>query len=184
DHWLLDSERQAILDFFDKNPLEGYRRLTYMMLDQGVVAVSPATVYRVLSAAGRLDRWHRGPSKKGTGFKQPDSPHRHWHVDIAYINLAGTFYYLCSVLDGYSRYIVHWDLRESMTERDVECILQRARELFPEARPRIVTDNGPQFIARDFKEFIRVAGMTHVRISPGYPQSNGKLERWHKTFKS
>ncbi|MFZ6186197.1 transposase, partial [Nannocystis pusilla] len=113
-------------------------------------------------------------SKKGTGFQQPDRPHRHWHVDIAYINLAGTFYYLCSVLDGYSRYIVHWDLRESMTERDVECILQRARELFPQARPRVVTDNGPQFIARDFKEFIRVAGMTHVRISPGYPQSNGK----------
>src|SRR5688572_22683495 len=69
-------------------------------------------------------------------------------------------------------------------QRDVECILQRARELFPKARPRVVTDNGPQFIARDFKEFIRVAGMTHVRISPGYPQSNGKLERWHKTFKS
>ncbi|MFZ6186160.1 transposase, partial [Nannocystis pusilla] len=174
DHWILDAERQAILDFFDKNPLEGYRRLTYMMLDQDVVAVSPATVYRVLSTTGRLDRWHRGPSKKGTGFQQPDRPHRHWHVDIAYINLAGTFYYLCSVLDGYSRDIVHWDLRESMTERDVECILQRARELFPQARPRVVTDNGPQFIARDFKEFIRVAGMTHVRISPGYPQSNGK----------
>ncbi|MFZ6186279.1 helix-turn-helix domain-containing protein, partial [Nannocystis pusilla] len=63
DHWILDAERQAILDFFDKNPLEGYRRLTYMMLDQDVVAVSPATVYRVLSTTGRLDRWHRGPSK-------------------------------------------------------------------------------------------------------------------------
>ncbi len=71
-----------------------------------------------------------------------------------------------------------------MTEADVEIILQRARELFPDARPRIISDNGPQFIARDFKEFIRMAGMTHVRTSPFYPQSNGKIERWHKTLKA
>src|ERR1035437_9186934 len=84
---------------------------------------------------------------------------------------SGTFYYFCRVLEGYSRYIVHWDLRESMTEADVEIILQAVREKYPEARPRIISDNGPQFIARDFKEFIRISGMTHVRTSPYYPQS-------------
>jgi len=184
DFWLEDWERRAILDFHEKNPLEGYRRLTFMMLDQDVVAVSPATVYRVLKKAGRLDRWNRSPSKKGKGFVQPLKPHAHWHVDISYINVAGTFFYLCSLLDGYSRVIVHWDLRAAMTELDVECIVQRARETYPEARPRIISDNGPQFIARDFKEFIRLTGMTHVRTSRNYPQSNGKLERWHKTLKS
>jgi transposase InsO family protein len=51
------------------------------------------------------------------------------------------------------------------------------------AKPRIISDNGPQFIARDFKEFIRISGMTHVRTSPYYPQSNGKIERWHKSLK-
>jgi transposase InsO family protein len=70
-----------------------------------------------------------------------------------------------------------------MTEADVEIIIQRAKEKFPEARPRIISDNGPQFIARDFKEFIRLSGMTHVKTSPYYPQSNGKLERFHKTIK-
>jgi hypothetical protein len=70
-----------------------------------------------------------------------------------------------------------------MEEIDVETILQRAREQFPGVHPRIITDNGPQFIAKDFKEFIRIAGMTHVRTSPYYPQSNGKVERWHKTLK-
>ncbi len=70
-----------------------------------------------------------------------------------------------------------------MTERDVEVIIQRAREKFPEVSPRIISDNGPQFIARDFKEFIRICGMTHVRTSPYYPQSNGKIERWHKSLK-
>src|SRR3989442_4819890 len=83
-----------------------------------------------------------------------------------------------------SRSIVHWDLREQMTEADIEVILQPAREKHPEAKPRIISDNGPQFIARDFKEFIRIAGMTHVRTSPYYPPSNGKLERWHKSLKS
>jgi hypothetical protein len=94
--------------------------------------------------------------------------------------LGGTFYYLCSVLDGYSRAIVHWEIREAMREVDVETILQRARENHPQARPRIISDNGPQFIAREFKEFIRIAGMTHVRTSPYYPQSNGKIEAWQK----
>jgi len=65
----------------------------------------------------------------------------------------------------------------------VETVLQRAREKFPAEHPRIITDNGPQFIARDFKEFIRICGMTHVRTSPYSPQSNGKMERWFKTLK-
>jgi len=102
---------------------------------------------------------------------------------VSYINISGTFYYLCSILDGCSRYIVNWDLPESMTEADIEVIMQRAKELHPEAKPRIISDNGPQFIAKDFKEFIRISGMTHVRTSPYYPQSNGKIERWHKSLK-
>ena len=155
-----------------------------MMLDADVVAVSPSSVYRVLREAGRLDRWNPKPSKKGTGFKQPAAPHRHWHTDIAYVNLGGTFYYLISVLDGHSRFLIHWELRESMTELDVEIVLQRAREAYPDARPRIISDNGSSFIARDFKRFIREAGMTDVRTSPYYPPSNGKIERWHKTLKS
>ena len=183
DHWLEPEAREAIIAYHDRNPLEGYRRLAFMMLDDDVVAASPATVYRVLKAAGRLDRFKPKPSKKGKGFKQPDGPHRHWHVDIAYVNVGGTFYYLCTVLDGYSRFIVHWELRPSMTEADVEIVIERARELVPGAKPRLITDNGPQFIARDFRQFVRICGMTHVRTSPGYPQSNGKLERWHRTLK-
>jgi putative transposase len=155
-----------------------------MMLDQDVVAVSPSSVWRVLGQAGLLAKWNGTPSKKGTGFAQPPAAHEHWHIDVSYINISGTFYYLCSVLDGYSRLLVHWELRASMTEAEIEIVLQRAREKYPDARPRIISDNGPQFLARDFKEFIRIAGMTHVRTSPYYPQSNGKLERWHKSLKS
>jgi len=184
DYWLEAEERQAILDFHAQYPLEGYRRLAFMLLDRDLVAASPSSVYRVLKQAGQLGGRQAVPSKKGTGFQQPSGPHEHWHVDISYLNIAGTFYFLCSVLDGYSRFLVHWEIRETMKEPEVEAIVQRARETYPGVTPRIITDNGPQFIARDFKEFIRICGMTHVRTSPYYPQSNGKKERWYKTLKS
>ena len=183
DHWLEDWEKQAIIRFSFAYPLEGYRRLAFMMLDRDVVAVSPSSVYRVLKAAGRIGRSTSKPSKKGTGFHQPKKPHEHWHIDISYINIHGTFYYLTTILDGYSRYIVHWEIRRSMTEQDELVILQRAREKFPNETPRIITDNGSQFLAKDFKEYIRICGMTHVRTSPYYPQSNGKLERFHGSIK-
>lgn len=183
DFWLEDCEKQAIINFHYEYPLEGYRRLTFMMLDSDIVAVSPSSTYRVLSDAGLLKRWNNRTTKKGTGFQQPLNPHEHWHIDVSHINICGTFYYLCSILDGCSRYIVHWELRESMTEGDIEIILQRAKEGYPDAKPRIISDNGPQFIAKDFKEFIRISGMTHVRTAPYYPQSNGKIERWHGTLK-
>src|SRR5208282_3174817 len=125
----------------------------------------------------------RKPSKKGQGFEQPLRPHEHWHIDVSYLNVCGTFFFLCSILDGYSRFVIHWEIRETMKEAEVETIIQRAREQYPGERPRIISDNGPQFIARDFKEFIRICGMTHVRTSPFYPQSNGKIERWFKTLK-
>jgi putative transposase len=182
-HWLQEWEKQEILDFHRQHSDVGYRRLCYMLIDAGIVAASPSSIYRVLKEAGELAREAAAPSQKGQGFVQPEKAHQHWHIDISYVNICGTFYYLCSILDGYSRYIVHWEIRERMTEKDVEIILQRALEAFPTATPRVISDNGPQFVARPFKAFIRLRSMTHVRTSPYYPQSNGKIERWQQTLK-
>jgi len=184
DHWIEEWEKQAIIRFHHEYPLEGYRRLSFMMLDRDVVAVSPSSVYRVLREAGLLYKWNKNKSLKGTGFEAPKAPHEHWHIDISHLNICGTFYYLCSILDGYSRSVVHWEIRESMKTLDVEVILERARERYPNAKPRIISDNGPQFIAKDLKVFIRISGMSHVRTSPYYPQSNGKKERWFRTLKT
>ena len=162
----------------------GYRRCAYMMIDNDIVYCSPSTVYRVLSESETIRRWNRKSSKKGSGFIQPSHPHEHWHIDISYVNVLGTFYYLITILDGFSRYIVHCDLRESMKDEDIGVVIQTAKERFPDVTPRIISDNGKQFLSRDFKELIRIHGLTHVRTSPDYPQSNGKLERWHKTIKS
>lgn len=184
DHWLTDEEKQLIRGYYLEHEESGYRRLTYMMMDADVVAVSPTSVYRTLKAEGFLNRFPQvGSSRKGMGFEHPRQVNEHWHIDISYINICGTFYYLCTILDGYSRYIINWWIGEQMSERDVELILEQAKEKYPGAKPRIISDNGPQFIAKDFKEYIRLSGMTHVRTSPYYPQSNGKIERWHQSLK-
>ena len=184
DYWVQDWEKQKIMEFYRDHEKDGYRRVSYMMLDQNIVSVSPATTYRVLANAGLLRRWNEAKSSsKGDGFVQPLKPHEHWHVDFSYLNICGTFYYFIGILDGCSRSIVHWDIRTSMTEDDVALVIERAREKFPGVTPRIISDNGPQFIAKDFKEYVRLSGMTHVRTSPYYPQSNGKLERFHRTIK-
>jgi len=182
-NWLLEDEKQALLGYAKKHTGEGYRRLTYMMLDENVAAVSPSTTYRLLKGYGLLDEWNtvKDP-KKGSGFIQPTQPHGHWHTDIKYVNFHGTFLFLITVIDGYSRYIVHHELRTSMQEIDVEITLMKALEKFPGVNPRIISDNGTQFISRDFTEFLRISGLEHVRTSVNYPQSNGKVERFNRTI--
>ena len=183
-HWILPEEREAIIDYAKEHLHEaGYRRMTYMMLDENVVAVSPSTTYRILKQAGLLDRWNISMTKtKKHGFDQPARVHEHWHIDIKYVNFHGTFLFLISIIDGFSRYIVHHELRTHMQEYDVQCTLQIAWEKFPHARPRIISDNGPQFIAKEFYELLRVKGLQQIRTSVRHPQSNGKIERFHRTI--
>lgn len=125
DHWLEDWEREAIVAYARNHPEERYRALTYKMLDEDVVATTPPTVYRVLKQFGLVrSRWSdRKTTAKGKGFAQPLAPHQHWHVDVAYLNICSTFYYLITVLDGCSRFVVAWDIRESMTEQDIEIVI-------------------------------------------------------------
>lgn len=181
-NWLLLWEKNAIIDYARKHLGEGYRRLTYMMLDEDVVAVSPSSTYRVLKFAGLLNRWNETKTNsKGTGFIQPEAPHEHWHVDIKYVNYKGTFLFLISVIDGYSRYNVHHELRMNMQEFDVELTIQKAIEKYPASSPRIISDNGSQFISKDFALYLKFAGLQHIKTSIAYPQANGKIERYHRT---
>ena len=182
-NWTLDWERQAVISYALAHPGEGYRRLTYMMIDENIVALSPSSVYRILKRAGLLNKWNQTKkSSKGKGFEQPQAPHEHWHVDIKYVNFKGTFLFLISVIDGYSRYIVHQELRQNMQEFDVELTIQKALEKFPGNNPRIISDNGSQFISKDFAIFLKFAGLQHIKTSIAYPQGNGKIERYHRTI--
>lgn len=185
-HFLLEDERQAVLRFKREHPEIGYRRLAWMMVDQSVAAVSPSSVLRILREANLSTRWTQPAGEAHRkGFVQPLAPHEQWHSDISYLNVAGTHYFFLGVLDGYSRAIVHHEVRQDMTTRDVEVVVDRALERLPKEgpRPRIISDNGPQYISRDFKVFLRERQVSHSRGRPNHPQSNGKLERFHGSLK-
>ena len=93
DFWLTKEEHQAIVEYAQTHQTSGYRRMCYEMMDAEIVAVSPSSVFRVLRSQGLMNRFERpGPSKKGTGFEQPLGPNEHWHIDISYLNICGTFY--------------------------------------------------------------------------------------------
>jgi transposase InsO family protein len=182
-HWILAEEESLIVNYCSGRIIDGYRRESYKMLDENIVAVSPSTVYRVLEKHGLLNHWNPAKVPKSKGFTQPTKVHEHWHIDISYVNVLGTFMFLISILDGFSRYIVHHELRTSMTGYDVELTIQKALEKFPEVHPKMISDNGSQFVSKEFKEYMRQKSLIHIRTSVAHPQSNGKLERFHKTIK-
>ena len=121
--------------------------------------------------AGLSSKWTVPDGHKAhrMGFHQPTRAHDQWHTDFAYVNLRGTHYFFTSVLDGYSRYIVHWDLRASMTTDDVELVIQRALESLPKGvkKPRLISDNGPQYISTEFRSYLRDQEVVHSRIRGG-----------------
>ncbi len=185
-HWLLDWEKSMIIAYYRQHEYEGegYRRLCYRMIDEDAVYASPSSAYRVLKEASLLNKFRPGKeSKKGRGYIQPTRPHQEWHIDISYVNVRGTFLFLIAIIDGYSRYIVAYDLRVSMEEADVEIVLQRACEKYSNEHPRVISNRGSQFVSKEFNAYIRSVGLTHTLIAVGYPQSNGKLERFFGTAK-
>lgn len=189
-HWLTPEEKQSVINYarkyIDSHEYylqDGYRRITYMGLDENIFACSPTTVYRILSKVGLLSKWKKKRNtSKGLGFIQPLEPYKEWHTDIKYINYKGTFLFFIGIMDGYSRYIVHHELRTSMTEFDVELVLQRALEKYPGKHPKLITDNGSQYISKDFQVYLKEVGLQHVKTSLSYPQSNGKIERFHRSL--
>lgn len=189
-NWTLPEEKEAVIKYVLENyPLNsmflktGYRRIAYEMLDKNIVALKPSVVYRILKDAGLLNRWStKKKSSKGKGFTQPVKPHEQWHSDIKYVNLLGIYIFLITVMDGYSRYILHHELRFNMTKYDVELTIQKAREKYPEESPRLISDNGSQYVSKDFEKFLKEISLQHTKTSISYPQSNGKIERFHRTI--
>lgn len=178
-HGVLPEEREAAIDFALRHPKEGYRRLAWMMVDADVAYLSPSSVYRILRDADLLYRWKRS-RRSGKAPPEPTRPNERWHTDIMYLRVEETWYFLVTVLDAYSRYVVHWDLLPSMTAAAVRVVIQDALKKTG-ASPEIVTDNGTQFKAKDFKELVRNFELEHIRIRTYHPESNGKLERYHRS---
>ena len=183
-HWTTPEEQEAIIKYCEDRMELGYRTLCWQMVDADIAYLSPGTVYNVLKKSGLTKKWAELEEEKKKGFEQPKTIHEHWHIDFSYVRVCGNFYYFISVMDGYSRKILAWNLCETMEGLWSEIILARAKEKYPYANPRVITDNGSQFISKDFHELTSLLEIEHTLTSPGHPQSNGKLERFHRTFKT
>jgi putative transposase len=176
---ILESEKQAVIRYALAHPKEGYRRLAWQMVDADVAYVSPSSVYRILNDADLLYRWKRSRGV-GDAPPRPVRPNERWHTDIMYLRVEGTWYFLVTVLDGYSRYVVHWELLTSMRAADVRLVIQEALERTG-AKPQVVSDNGTQFTATEFKDLVKRFELEHIRIRTYHPESNGTLERYHRS---
>lgn len=176
---ILEEEKQAVIRYALAHPKDGYRRLAWQMVDEDIAYVSPSSVYRILNDADLLYRWKRSRSV-GEPPPRPVRPNERWHTDIMYLRVEGTWYFLVTVLDGYSRYVVHWELLTSMRAADVRLVIQQALERTG-AKPQVVSDNGTQFTSGEFKDLVKRFELEHIRIRTYHPESNGTLERFHRS---
>lgn len=184
---LLEPERAQIITTAKAMPLEGYRKIASYVERDGVY-VSPTTVYRILSKAGLLLRRKTRSKTAGERYVQePSRPGELWATDISYIFVEGHgFFYLFSVLDTFSRYVIHWELRPTMTTEDAKEVVRAAVSkagITPAHNLRLLHDNGTQFVSRQFKRFLRDMKIDQVRTAYRHPETNGRLERFHLTLK-
>ncbi|MDR1277416.1 MAG: integrase core domain-containing protein [Treponema sp.] len=167
------------------HPEKGYRTLCWEMVDKNIVFVGESSVYNVIKRHKLAKKWDEIGEQVGGGFVQPKGIHEQWHTDFSYIKIRGSFYYFVSILDGYSRRILNWRLCDTMEGINVEVLVTETKELYPEAeKVRLISDNGSQFISNDFKELLIVLEIGHTFTRANHPQSNGKLERFHRTLKT
>jgi transposase InsO family protein len=174
-------EVQAVIDFALAHPADGYRRLTWMMVDQCVACLSESAVYRILAAHDLLYRWARPARRHGQKPAPPTAPHQRWHTDLMYLRIGDSWYFLASFLDAYSRYIVHWELLTQMTADDVVEAQRRALARYPGIHPEVVTDRGSQYTSAEYKKLIRECELRHILCRVAHPQSNGLIERFHRS---
>lgn len=181
---LLPEEIQVVKSFRCDNPEEGYRKLTWMMIDQNIAFIPEITVYRLLKSLNMLSMGISGDKADKEYKNKPLYVHHHWHTDIAYIKIRGVFYYLIMMLDGYSRFLLNWELMTDMTEFSVSLFIQATREQYPEREPMLIMDNGTQFISKDFKDMLSEIDLQPVHTRRNHPQTNGKIERMNGTVKT
>ena len=176
---ILIEERAAVFQYALEHPKDGSRRLTWPMSDASIAYLSESSVDRILQASDRLSRWKRSTAV-GTPPAKPTRPHERWHTDLRYLRVADPWYFLVTVLDADSRSVVHWELLTTMTAADVGLVMQQALEQTG-ATPQVVTDTGSPFTAAAFTDLVRRFAFEHMRIRTYHPESNGPIERFHRT---
>ncbi len=168
------------------------REVAVAFTDAEKTFVSEASVYRILKAEGLVTSPAFIVMKAADRFANPTTAiNQLWQTDFTYLKVTGWgWFYLSTVLDDFSRYIVGWKLCTTMSAGDVTATLELALQASgldqadPDRRPRLLSDNGPSYVAGDLSDWLEGQGMRHTRGKPYHPMTQGKIERWHLSLKS
>ena len=180
---LLPEEEQAIREFALNHPKVGYRKLAWMMVDQGVAYASESAVYRVLDEADLLSRWKRSERSTGEYRYRPTAPNQQWHTDVMYVWVANRYYFLVTFIDAFSRYVVHHRLLIDLNGVSIATELEAALGKAGDVRPRIVHDHGSEYVNRDMRAVIKQHNLLDIRTRARHPESNGIVERFNGTVR-
>jgi len=166
------------------------RHLAAWITDNAGFAVSESTVYRILQREGLVKR----PEVQLVAGKEYHTkttrPHQLWATDASYFRVVGWgYYYLVTVMDDYSRFILAWKLQRDMSANSLIEVIQEAidatgmTEVPVEDRTKLLSDNGAGYVCRAFRDYLHLVGIRHILAAPFHPQTNGKLERYHQSIK-
>ncbi len=183
-------EEDRILEVARESPDLSSRQLSAWATDNEGFSVSESTVYRILRREGLVKR----PEVQLVAGKEYHTkttrPHQMWATDASYFRVVGWgYYYLVTVMDDYSRFILAWKLQKDMSANSLIEVIQEAvdatgmTDVPVEDRTKLLSDNGAGFVSRSFRDYLHLVGIQHVLAAPFHPQTNGKLERYHQSIK-
>lgn len=187
-----ESEKERVVRIALEHPEESPRQLAWSITDKEGYFISESTVYRILKAFDLITSPAYTVISAAEKFANPTTRvHELWQTDFTYFKIIGWgWYYLASVLDDHSRYIIAWKLYTTMAAEDVKDLLEEAvhrtgvRRVAVRHRPRLLSDNGPCYLSKELAEYLEERGMTHTRGKPFHPMTQGKIERYHRSLKN
>jgi transposase InsO family protein len=183
-------EEDKILATARKFPDLSSRQLAFWITDNESFAVSESTVYRILRREGLVKRQEKQLTAAKEYHNKTTRPHQMWATDASYFRVVGWgYYYLVTVMDDYTRYILAWKLQRDMSANSLIEVVQEAvdatgmTDVPVEDRTKLLSDNGPGYVSRSFRDYLRLVGIGHILSAPFHPQTNGKVERYQQSLK-
>lgn len=183
-------EEDKILAVARESPELSSRQLSVWITDNEGFAVSESTVYRILRREGLVKRQETQPTASKEYHTKTTRPHQMWATDASYFRVVGWgYYYLVTVMDDYSRFILGWKLQKDMSANSLVEVVQEAvdatgmTDVPVENRTRLLSDNGAGYVSRTFREYLCLVGIEHILAAPYHPQTNGKVERYQQSLK-
>jgi putative transposase len=186
----MPNEERRILAVAREFPDLSSRQLAAWITDHEGFAVSESTVYRILKREGLVKRQEIQPTAASEYHTKTTRPHQMWATDASYFKVVGWgYYYLVTVMDDYSRFILGWKLQKDMSANSLIEVIQEAvdatgmTDVPVENRTKLLSDNGSGYVSRAFRDYLNLVGIGHILAAPYHPQTNGKVERYQQSLK-